>query len=192
MNAEQMAALQASHGVPPGRGMVGPRRARRCRRASSTRSWHSVPFRGRVERSRRGAGAGPGDAAAGPARRGRLDPGGVRADHGRARPQRPAAGRADRHHLARRDRLDQPRRLGRPARAVQPARARGRVPRRAGALADAVAREPAPASIWSSASPRTTCSSTSPASASPTSCSGRGCCRWARSTIRSSPAASMR
>ena len=34
-------------------------------------------------------------------------------------------------------------------------------------LADAVAREPAPASISSSASPRTTCSSTSPASASP-------------------------
>ena len=48
------------------------------------------------------------------------------------------------------------------------------------------------ASISSSASPRTTCSSTSPASASPTSCSAPGCCRSGRSTIRSSPAGSMR
>ncbi len=191
MNAEQMAALQASH-----------RRARRARNGrtapgwmlpppSSTRSWNSVPFRGRVERHDAAPVAVPDRAAAGPARRGRLDPGGVRADHGRARPQRPAAGGEDRDHLARRHGLDQPRRLGRPARAVQPPRARGRVPRRAGAVADTVAREPARANISSSASPRTTCSSTSPAWASPTSCSAPACCRWARSTIRSSPAASM-
>ena len=77
------------------------------------------------------------------------------------------------------------------ARGVQPARARGRLPRRAGAVADTLAGAHDRASISSWASPRTTCSSTSPAWASPTSCSAPGCCRSARSTIRSSPAGSM-
>ena len=60
-------------------------------------------------------------------RRRTIDPGGVRAD-----PARPVQGRRrargpDRHHLARRDRLDQPRRVGQPARPVSPRPCRRRL-----------------------------------------------------------------
>ena len=58
--------------------------------------------------------------------------------------------------------------------------------------AQLLAQDAAGASTSSSASPRTTCSSSSPRSASATRSSARGCCRSARSTTRSSPAASMR
>ena len=107
-----------------------------------------------------------------------------------ARGQR--AGRAHRHDLARRHGLDQSRRLGQPARPVRPHRGRGRVPRARRSCRPSCGARRRAASISSSASPRTTCSSSSPRSASATSCSARGCCRSARSTIRSSPAASMR
>ena len=114
MTPEQMAALQRAHGVPDGRGVVGSCRARGGARASSTRSWRSVPVpppRSSATTPRRCR--CPASLPQGRRTRRRLDPGGVRADHGRAGAQRPAAGRADRHHLARRHGLDQPRRLGR-------------------------------------------------------------------------------
>ena len=61
-------------------------------------------------------------------RRGAVHPGRVRAHPVRAGQVRPSAGGADRHHLARRDGLHQPRRLGEPARPVQAPRAGRRVP----------------------------------------------------------------
>ena len=113
MTPEQMAALRRAHGVPPAQewstdaGLdAAPRdnsQAFLDRRALTAAA---------IERYDAGAGAGARDAAAGPPRGAGLDAGGVRADHGRARAQRPAAGRADRHHLARRHRLDRPRPAG--------------------------------------------------------------------------------
>jgi hypothetical protein len=67
-------------------------------------------------------------------------------------PRRPAR-RPHRHHLARCDRLDQPRRLGQPARPVRPRAAGRHLPRRAGALGAEMG-VLARASISNSASPR--------------------------------------
>ena len=133
MTPDQMAALQSAHGVPTGEewstdaGLDVP--PERLRRVPGRRA---VPRAGSSATTRRRCRC-PATLPQGRRAATGLDPGGVRPDHGRARAQRPAAGRADRHHLARRHGLDQPRRLGRPARGVQPQRPRGRVPRRAGA-----------------------------------------------------------
>ena len=112
MTPDQMAALQEPRTASPtarsGRPMPGSTFAARASEGVPRRRPVSEPDRA----LRRGAGRGAGDAAAGPPRRAGLDPGGVRPDHGRARAQRPAAGRADRHHLARRHRLDQARPAG--------------------------------------------------------------------------------
>ena len=121
-----------------------------------------------------------------------IDAGGLRAHPRRDRSRRRTAGGAHRHHLARRDRLHQSWRLGEPAWAVLDAEPRGRVQ---AARADVAAEvgdepqgpahrarhrrdEPVPPAVvgWACRIP----------------CSASGCCRWARSTTRSSAAASMR
>ena len=127
---------QSCRADDPGADGGAAARARRPRRARSGRTdagldvpperLRRLPGRGAVPQPRRAPRRGAGrrcPATLPQGRRGEhgLDPGGVRADHGRARAQRPAAGRAHRHHLARRHGLDQPRRLGRPARACSAA-----------------------------------------------------------------------
>ena len=162
MTPEQMATFQPrSTGSPDGEEWDARRRPRHRPATSSAASSTRVPFARRgpsAAEPRRVAGARPTLAVGRRAARA-VDPGGVRPDHGRAGARDLRARRADRHHLARRDGLDQPRRLGQPPRRLRPHGARGRLPRRAGRLADAVAQSRRPASTSSSASPRTTCSS---------------------------------
>ena len=141
MTPEQMAALQRRTACPAARN-GRPTPGWMCRRRQLEAFLAGVPYRSRVERHDAAPMPVPASLPQGRRAAHGIDPGSVRADHGRARAQRPAAGRAHRHHLAGRHGLDQARRLGRPARRVQPPRPRGRVPRRAGGLADALAREP--------------------------------------------------
>ena len=136
--------------------------------------------------------AGAGDPADAPPVRARLDPGGLRPDHGRPGPSGDDAFAARivttspdvtvstnlgawvnrRSVFDRAEHAD----VFRPSASSRPSTGRSR----------------RTASTSSSASPRTTCSSCWPRSASPGRCSARGCCRSARSTTRSSRAASMR
>src|SRR3954469_14669290 len=131
MTPEQMATFRRLNRVPDGEEW-SPDAGLDVDPAEFRAFIERVPFRSRTERFRAepvpaAAGALPGRARPGPAHARRrpphrdgVDPGGVRPGHGRAGPLRPAAGVAHRHHLARRDGLDQPRRLGDAAERVQP------------------------------------------------------------------------
>ena len=103
----------------------------------------AVPFAKPDRGACRAAGGGAGEPAARPARGARLDPGGVRSDHGRAGARWRRARDPDHHHLARRHGVDQSRRLGRAAQRVQPRRACRRLQGPAGRLQPALGREPA-------------------------------------------------
>ena len=99
----------------PGRGRAGVGPLRRPRPRCRT-SWQ--PFFGRypLPPAPRSMTAPPSRCrVARPARATRLDPGGVRPDHGRAGARRGRARGAHHHHLARRHGVDQPRPLGQPA-----------------------------------------------------------------------------
>ena len=148
------AALREAMGVARGRGVGAAGRRRRQRSRASRRSSSSADRPGearavvRTCRSRR--------SPAPQARSSRPRP--PSAGSCSTSPVGASAGRPDRHHLARRHRLDQPRRLREPARPVQTARNGGRfraskdLPRRKNG------RPAIKASISSSASPRSTCS----------------------------------
>ena len=130
-------------------------------------------------------------------RRGRRDKQSTQEGFGKIliehRRRRQRAGATHRHHLAGRHRLDQSRPAGSTGAACSaPSEAAGRVPRREVVLGRRCGARRRAASTSSSASPRTTCSCCWPRWAWPTSSSARGCCRSARSTTRSSTAASMR
>ena len=166
MTPEQMAASGSAHTASP----TGEEWSRSAGLEVGARAARRVPGRRAVPPPRSSATTPravpvPGQPAAGPPQPTRLDPGGVRADHGRARAQRPAAG-------ARASSPPRPTSRSRPVSAAGSAgasvfnrREHEDVFRAEQVVSPhALAREPRRASISSSASPRTTCSSTSPAS----------------------------
>ena len=116
-----------------GRRMGAVRRARRQRRQRLARGARGLAARGQKRRTPGRGGSGSG-ALRGARGNRAIDPSGVRKDPVRAGQVGRSARRPDRHHLARRHRLDQSRRVRQPARAVPPPGAEGRVPRRADSL----------------------------------------------------------
>ena len=156
MNPTQMAALREAMGVREGHEWeplegVGDN-ARPGVEALIERSRIAREKRAAQLRQRRG----PGDPRA--RGRGAIDPGGVRPDPARPVEGRRRARRPDRHHLARRHRLDQPRRLGEPARPVPPQRHARRLCPGKDCVGAKMVRRATKASMSSSASPRATCS----------------------------------
>ena len=143
MTVDQMAAFKEANRIADGAGVGAASPASRSIPRSWRHSCAAVPFARRTEAHVSRAGAGAAGARARPPGGARLDPGGVRADHGRAGARSGRARRPDRHHLARRHGLDQPRPLGRAPERVQPRRARRRLQGRAGRLEPALGREPA-------------------------------------------------
>ena len=195
MNPDQMAEFQRRNRIPEGAewdrfaGLDLPEPALRG-------FLDAVPFaaRGTAALPRR-AGRGAGGLPRPVPRRRRwddIDPGRFRPNPGRSGARRRRAGRAHRHHLARRHGLDQPGRLGQSPRHLRPPPARGRVQGAEGGLGPALGHVSGRASTSSWASPKTTCSFCSARWACPTRCSAPVCCRSARFTIPSSSAAWMR
>ena len=114
--ADERAARARGH--QPGRGVGPVRRPRRCRRPRSrvisSRCRSSPRERAGSKAARVPVDALPQDRGEGPG----VDAGRLRPHARRDRARRRAAGRAHRHHVAGRDRLDQPRAVGEPARPV--------------------------------------------------------------------------
>ena len=188
MNPTQLAALREAWACARARSgrrskasatMRGPA-SKRWSSAAASRARSAVEAFGTVAIPHPGAGG-----------RGTIDPGRVRPDparpvEGRRRPCRP-----HRHDFARRHRLDQPRRMGEPARVVPPKRnARCLCPGK-NRLRTKMGRE----QQWPAHRARNRREQPVPDArrrrARPATCSERACSPSARSTTRSSPAASI-
>ena len=134
MTPAQIAALRASLGIREGH-EFDPWEGEADADGLARRGGGGALLRRRAAAADGGAGRGAGGAACGrQPRQAGLDADGLRADPERDRPGRRAARRPDRHHGARRHRLDQPRRLGEPARAARPRGAGGHLQGRADPL----------------------------------------------------------
>ena len=153
MTKAQMNELRAREGINQGEEwdrFAGLERARRGGRGVPGATCRSCQGHAAAARPRGCPSTLPQDRGQGPdVDAGRLRP---RARRDRARGR--AARRPHRHHVARCDRLDQPRALGQPARPVLHGEPGGRVQGARAAVAAEVGDEPARASTSSSASPR--------------------------------------
>ncbi len=192
MNPDQMASFQRSMAVSPGSRMGSVRRARSFAGAARRLS-RSVPLAalgGRAARRRRRCAVPPSLPVA--SRRTAIDAGSLRPAAGRHRRRRQRPRRAHRDDLARCHGLDQSRALGQSPRHFRPRRARRHVSRGEGRLGAALGDGAAGPAHRARHRREQSLSAAGGARPRRHRSSARGCCRSARSTIRSSSAASMR
>ena len=193
MTKAQMQRAARARGHQPGRGMGQVRRPRACRAAEVEAFLAAVPFDAEghaAARRRRACPCRPFPMIE--AKGADVDAGRLRPHPRRDRARGRAARRPHRHHLARRDRLDQPRAVGEPARPVLDGEPGGRVQGARADVAAALGDEPQGPAHRARHRRDEPVPDAGARSGCRTRCSASGCCRSARSTIPSSAAASMR